>query len=330
MLKLSDILSIFRKRSPPSNKVVNNISNWILTAERKGVEASGLIAKLHSEKLGDYERLRNSRFPRFDDLEIPYSQFDWETPSVEEFFTKYQDVVIRLIPKTKDLARNHKIGLTSYYQCLQWVDENAAPGRENDYTILMTEHEPTNWSGIIISKGDEAFIDVSDSPLDDLEHGTEQRRVNGCYGDPGTANSRRFVYRSFDSSLAKPAKTHGFIAKAMQFSRRFVYRTFNSSLAIPEDPNVHGKYLSDPLAAETHDFTTKATQLIWRSAQYIRTDDIFEIQRLPAMTFKKGYFEFVVTEKDSKIVFVDYKTNPGYIEYGNKQQDPRAKVRMSD
>ena len=81
----------------------------------------------------------------------------------------------------------------------------------------------------------------------------------------------------------------------------------------------------------------KQRRLVWRTLQFL-TEAVIDSRDLeeslssqvsvPGFVFRKGYFEFVVAEKDSKIRFIDYKVNPMYLKTGEEKIEPACSLPM--
>lgn len=224
------------------------ISDWIIVARQRGLES---ITRFHTTKSEDYERLKNSGLPIFDDIEVPYSQFTPNNEELTAFFTKYPGFCVRALPNTKDLPRKFKLGIKSFEEAQEFLREKIAQGKEAQYRILANEYgqeEPTTRSGIIISKGEHALVEIADIGLVELSHGDVDKTFIGEFTNHYKGSHRSMRYNTED----------------------------------PEKRN-----------------------LIWKALQFIRVNS-------SDIRFKKGYFEFVITD-DNRIFFLDYKTNDAYL-----------------
>ncbi len=229
------------------------VSDWIIEMENAGLDKIATL--FHSEKLQDYKRLKESGLPTFDDFIIPYNQFDKGNKTLKDFLSKYEGFVIRAIPNTKELPRKYKIGVYSFDDCLDFLTKNVQREHKEKYSVLLTDHEPTTWAGIIISKPQDVLIEVAQSGLDELSHG--QVTPSGGY-------------------FAKHGCNH---FRSMRYN--------------------------------TEDVQQKI--LMWRAMQYLRKDLQSDSDLFPNIAFKKGYFEFVTTERNDRIKFLDYKVNEMYL-----------------
>jgi hypothetical protein len=144
-------------------------SDWIIEGKKRGLEEA--VRAFHSDKLEDYKRLKASGLPIFDDLIVPYLQFGRENNELMEFLAKYPGFVVRAIPKTKELPRRYRIGVHSFEECKAFLEENVRKGMESVYSVLLTEHEPTDRSGIIISNHERTLVEVAEAQLDELSSG---------------------------------------------------------------------------------------------------------------------------------------------------------------
>lgn len=229
------------------------MSDWIIAMESFGLRE--LAKAFHSDKLQDYKRLKESGLPTFDDFIIQYKDFNKRNLSLENFLAIYESFVIRAIPNTKDLPRRYKIGVHSFEECQEFLAKNVPSGKEDKYSVFLTEHEPTNLAGVIISRPQDVLIEVAQSGLDELSHG----KVT-----PSVGHFAQHYYNHF---------------KSMRYN--------------------------------TKDMAQR--QLMWRALQYLRKDLSSDSDLFTNTEFLKGYFEFVVTEKTSKIKFLDYKINENYL-----------------
>jgi len=152
-------------------KSMGTISDWIIEMEKAGLNK--LARAFHSKKLKDYERLKKTGLPTFDDFIVPFRQFQKENKNLEEFLSKYKGFVIRAIPNTKELPRRYKIGIHTFEDCQKFLDQNVQKENQDKYSVFLTEHEPTNKSGIIISKRDKLFFEIGECGLDELSHGRD-------------------------------------------------------------------------------------------------------------------------------------------------------------
>jgi len=149
--------------------MVGTISDWIITMEKTGLEESAKA--FDSDKLQDYERLKQSGLPTFDDFIVPFGKFQRGNKDLEEFLAKYSGFVIRAIPNTKELPRRYKIGVYNFEDCQRFLEEHVQRENQDRYSVFLTEHEPTDWAGIIISRSKDVLIEVAQSGLDELSHG---------------------------------------------------------------------------------------------------------------------------------------------------------------
>lgn len=149
--------------------MAGTISDWIIEMEKAGLE--DLAKAFHSEKLKDYERLKKSGLPTFDDFVVSFSEFNINNEGLNEFLAKYNSFVVRAIPNTKELPRRYKIGVHDFEECKDFLNKNIEKKNKNKYSVLLTEHEPTDWAGVIISRPGDVFVEVAKSELDRLSHG---------------------------------------------------------------------------------------------------------------------------------------------------------------
>src|SRR3989344_2601884 len=230
--------------------MAGTMSDWVIEMEKRGLEETA--QGFHSDKLTDYNRLKESGLPIFDDFIIPFSEFDSKNEELVRFLSKYQGFVIRAIPNVKDLPRRYKIGVHSFEECTSFLSENVKNEDNSKYNVFLTEHEPTNWSGVIISRGGDALVEISSEPLDELSHGQV---------DSSLIYLGHFAKHNFSSFGSMKYNTRGLLQR----------------------------------------------NLIWRTLQHLREDLPSESETFPNISFRKGYFEFVVTEETGKIKFLDYK-----------------------
>ena len=222
------------------------MSDWVITGKKFGLEY------LATDKFEDYERLIESGLPRFDDFKIHYKEFKKGNKGLKGFLAKHKYFTIRAIPNTKDIPRRYKVGVGSFDECQKFLEKNIQKGKEGIYSILITEHEPTYKSGIIISRDKDVLIEIGDFQLDELSHGRTPSA--GCTID-------LLIFGSINK------KTTWHIQASLE----------NKSL-------------------------------VKKALNCIKTG-----RNALDYNFMKGYFEFVVTEKEDKIKFLDFKINEMYL-----------------
>ncbi|MFA5173756.1 MAG: hypothetical protein WC438_01085 [Candidatus Pacearchaeota archaeon] len=222
-----------------------SMSDWILSARKQGIND---LNDFDTNKIKDYQRLKDFGLPVFDDFLCSSIKFSDKNKGLMKFLEKYSSFVIRAIPNSPNSPRRHKVGVHSFEECLDFLNEINA---RKSYNILLTEHEPTNKGGIIISKISELIIELGKN-IEILEHG----------GDPTT---------SWFIDLTKPG------------------------------------YLRDKII-EYRKASEIDKQILNRALNYI------DLNQTPFNSrFMRGYFEFVVTSKNNKIRFLDYKINEKYL-----------------
>ena len=243
-----EVYGLIRMQPPP------NISSWIIQAQKYGL--SHIAESLHSTKLEDYERLKRSNLPIFADFSCHVNNFDEQNKELCFFLDKYDQFIVRALPNTRNLPRRHKLGVKSFNECRQFLNEVIGKDDEEKYSVLMTENEEPKWVGAIIVRDEGALIEVGKSKnLNDVVHG----HINPHLG--------RFAYHGFNHYR----------------SMRYATRNFD------------------------------AREVMWRALNFLRYDFISDSDLFPEISFRKGYFEFVLTEKTNKIKFLDYKVNEGYL-----------------
>ena len=229
------------------------MSDWIIGMDGEGL--NDFAASFHSEKLQDYERLKQSGLPTFDDFTIPFEKFQRGNRDLEEFLSKYGGFVIRAIPKTRKFPRRYRIGVHTFEDCQKFLAQHVRRQDENKYSVFLTEYEPADWSGVIISRLKDVMIEVSQSGLDRLSHGQ-----------------------------VTPEGGH-FAQHDLNHFRSMKYNTEND----------------------------QSRALMWRALQYLRRDLPSDSNLFPNVNFRKGYFEFVKTERTDRIKFLDFKVNEAYL-----------------
>jgi len=191
--------------------MVGTFSDWIIALEQRGFKETA--RNLHTKKLQDYRRLKKSGLPIFDDLIVPYQQFNGENKRLMDFLARYNNLVVRAIPNTKSLPRRYKIGIHSFEECQDFLAQVIKGGDEKKYSVLITEHEPTNWAGIIISRPEDVLIEVAKSGLDELSHGSIIPSAGHFTFHHGN-HFRSMGYYNADGSQ------RGLIWQALQYLRR--------------------------------------------------------------------------------------------------------------
>jgi len=145
------------------------ISDWLIVAEQEQIDIDGF----HTVKLEDYQRLKNSGLPVFNDFQLPYSQFNRNNVELTNFLSIYKGFVIRLLPNTKKIPRKYKIGVKSFEECKNFLEKSAEGEDKWIYIVLLTEYELSKGSGIIISNPREVRVEIGDFGIDELSHGKD-------------------------------------------------------------------------------------------------------------------------------------------------------------
>jgi len=166
---------------------IGNMSKWISALDK--VDKT-LARRLKTQKLEDYERLKATGLPIFADFSCPYLEFTRQNQDLLDFLEKYQGFIIRAIPNKKG-NRKHKIGVKTYEDCLSFLKQAT---QSPDYTILLTEHEPTCKSGIVfldlITR-----IEVGNMSLSSLEHG-KGKPFQGRFYHPSPSEFRTLGFNT--------------------------------------------------------------------------------------------------------------------------------------
>lgn len=130
-----------------------------------------LADSFESNKTEDYNRLKNLGVPVIDTIVVSLKEFNQNNSKLMEFFSKYNDFVLCIIPKIKDSEKTYKIGdLYSFEDCKNFIYKHITENEEL-YDISVTEHKLNLGSGIIISNDKKLVIEVADGYLDDLSYG---------------------------------------------------------------------------------------------------------------------------------------------------------------
>ena len=144
------------------------ISQWRIEMEKAGLAETS--KSFFSDKRKDYEGLKQSGLPVFDDFVVPFEQFEEGNEKLKRFLSQHEGFVVRAIPKMEGLPRRYKIGVHNFSDCQNFLHEIQRKDRSK-YLVFLTEYEPTDWGGIIISRPQNIFIEVSEDGLDKLSHG---------------------------------------------------------------------------------------------------------------------------------------------------------------
>lgn len=145
------------------------MSDYVITLREKGIEQ--LAASLHSAKAQDYQRLKDSGLPIYADFSLQISEFSPNNKKLMDFLEKHKKVTIRALPKTLNLPRRYKIQTNRYKECKEFLNKEVPKDKEQQYTCLLTEHKPSNGSGIIILRKDLAIVEVTEEDLAEFSHG---------------------------------------------------------------------------------------------------------------------------------------------------------------
>ena len=189
--------------------MARTFSDWIIAMERAGLNKSATA--FHSEKLQDYERLKKSGLPTFDDFIIPLVQFQKGNGNLEEFLSRYEGFVIRAIPNTRELPRRYKIGVYTIEDCQEFLAQHVQRKQYDKYSVFLTEYEPASWAGIIISRQQDVLIEVAQSGLDELSSG-QVIPSGGYFGQQEHFRSMRYNTKNISQ--------RELMWRALQFLRR--------------------------------------------------------------------------------------------------------------
>lgn len=249
------------------------MSDWITLL--KGAGCGDLAHGLHTGKLEDYNRLRDSGLPRWADFEVDYTQFRKDNKRLSRFLSKYNGFVIRAIQTSPPFNRRAKVGVDSFDECVEFLESIIDRKEEETYKVLLTQHEETDRCGIIISRDDELIIEMANGrDLAGLERGTCRVKARGVFNHHKNGNCENH-FRSMQFFMSK--RSH--------------------------KKNIEWKILM-----------WNALQFIRLDSGCEYGDLMYgNSMQFPTFRFLKGYFEFVVTKQSDVIKFADYKTNPAYL-----------------
>ena len=181
--------------------MAGTISDWIIELEKAGLK--NLAKKLHSEKLTDYKRLKESGLPIFYDFEVPYINFNDKNIELLLFLSKFPEFVIRAIPKTKDLPRRYKIGVKTFGDCVSFLDSVVDQNNKEIYSVLITDYEPSKFGGVIISRKNDLIIEIGENcNVDDLAHG-KITPVGGIYKEHSFNHFKSMKYNTENETHRK-------------------------------------------------------------------------------------------------------------------------------
>ena len=142
------------------------ISDWVVSMQEVGLEV--LATSFHSEKIENAKRLESSGLPIAKSFRLSYYNFSKENLELRKFLNACNQVVIRALPRDKKHPRKYKIGVQGFEECFRFLQESMNPGV--DYDVYLTEFEPQDRSGIIISTSQRILIDIGTCSLDELSH----------------------------------------------------------------------------------------------------------------------------------------------------------------
>jgi hypothetical protein len=239
----------------PSKK---NMSNWIIEAGNRGIDLKGF----YTLKLDDIKRLKESRLPMCEIYIIPYSDFINLPSHAEDFLNKYAEVVILAIPDTPLLPRAHKMGISSYDECKNFLIQEGTEQNKNHYSVVLINPEGKNkQGGIIISRDTSLLIEIVEGKVEDLSYGAAPSVGYLIdFTEVGLLENKIIWYKGGSSEDKK------------------LVRDILSCLTI--NPN-----------------------------SFSNSFNPFSLRKSP---FRRGYFEFVITQKN-EIKFIDYKENEMYL-----------------
>ncbi|MDD5177901.1 MAG: hypothetical protein PHT54_01290 [Candidatus Nanoarchaeia archaeon] len=152
------------KNNPPNK----NMSHWIIEAEKHGISLNGF----HTSKLEDLKLLINSKLPMFETHILPYLDFINSPSYAEDFLKKAPSLVILAIPDTASLPRAHKMGISSYDECKNFLIQKGVDQNKNNYSVVLINPEGENKKGgIIISRDTGLLLEVVDGTVEDISYG---------------------------------------------------------------------------------------------------------------------------------------------------------------
>lgn len=181
--------------------MTGTISDWIIALEKAGFKEEA--AALHSDKLQDYKRLKESGLPTFEDLILPFHEFKEGNASLEGFLRKHDNFVVRAIPNTRNLPRRYKIGVKTFVEFQEFLLENINSGDEEKYQIFITEFEPQNMAGAVISRGEDVLIEIARGNLDAFSHGQTNPIACGHFAFHGYNHYKSMQYTTNTPHLNK-------------------------------------------------------------------------------------------------------------------------------
>ena len=152
----------------------NTMSHWEVAMRKAGFvdRADGL----HSEKLKDMLRLRESGLPQFAFLDIPYTDFLRDSSLVGDFIRRYGGICVRALPNNegakRGFTRAYKMGYLSLEECSRFLHDKIVNNREL-WDISLTEWAP-NKAGFVIISGERHVLGEIGRSLEDLSHGKEE------------------------------------------------------------------------------------------------------------------------------------------------------------
>ena len=145
---------------------------------------------------------------------VPFSDFNLRNLSLEAFLKKHSQFVIRAIPKTKDLPRRYKIGVSSFEACILFLAETIHPSNEKLYDVFLTEHEATNKGGAIISRKEDVLIEIVEGSLDRFSHGEVNPLAGGHFAFHRHHHFKSMQWTTEDKELRR------FMWRALGYLRR--------------------------------------------------------------------------------------------------------------
>ena len=170
---VTEILDRHQREERKVGEAGQTVSDWIIEAKKIGYDLSAFF----SYKREDIQKLRGLGVPVYDDRSWDYLDFTRENKELGEFLESYDGFTVRIIPAEhrKDLPRRYQVGVFSFEECERFFRrkdvKKVLKDNVEDYSVLLSEWEPQNASGVIFSKGEEVLIEITYGRLYELTGG---------------------------------------------------------------------------------------------------------------------------------------------------------------
>lgn len=144
-------------------------SIYLLEMRKAGLEE--LAKGFTTSKLEDYERLKNSGLPVFEDFKCSYPEFNLNNSKLVSFLNRNNNVVVRGIPIIDNLPKKTHRNLSGFNNCKKFLADFIDEKNIHFYVVLMTQRAPEEfYAGAMISNDGKVVVEISKDNLDNFTH----------------------------------------------------------------------------------------------------------------------------------------------------------------